>query len=575
MWRIIVVLACLFCVSSANGQGITYSRTVPAGSFQVPTLWTPFSCCVPPVMLGPGGATDNARFDLGQNFANLYTITAVFGINNRLVIENDSLRLQISDYETVSNLGASSSSVVIGRDAGDTAIAIFSATAPNSEFRSVSSVIGSATGALGSVFVSGNDFTWDNSGSVRVGNAGTGNLIVLLGGRMESGSLRIGNHPGSMGSVIVDGPESSLFPAAVFAGREGGGLLCVTNGGFVNGGDGVVGDTAGSLGHAIIEQDGTWHTGDLRIGFEGLGFLDIQSGGFVGCFVGCIDGVIGGMPGSNGFASIGSGSEWLMTDDLSIGGDVDFGFGNGGGGDLNINFGGTVVVMDEIFLFPDGRLHLDGTLTADAVHFVDGGEFEFHFGTLHVGVFNGNLVNEAGRLAPGNVATGSTFINGNYTQQDNGILEIEIGGSAVSTGYDFVNVTGTAFLDGTLQLDLINGFVPTPGQAFTILNVSPGTLIGFFDNVGDNQRLDTVGGEGSFLVRYGVTSPNPTQIILSDFQTPIVLGDVNGDGVVNLLDVAPFVAVLTSGIYNPAADINMDGQVNLLDVALFVALLTS
>ena len=53
-----------------------------------------------------------------------------------------------------------------------------------------------------------------------------------------------------------------------------------------------------------------------------------------------------------------------------------------------------------------------------------------------------------------------------------------------------------------------------------------------------------------------------------------VLGDVNCDGDVNLLDVAPFVDLLTSGLFSNKADINQDGEVNLLDVAPFVALLT-
>ena len=51
-------------------------------------------------------------------------------------------------------------------------------------------------------------------------------------------------------------------------------------------------------------------------------------------------------------------------------------------------------------------------------------------------------------------------------------------------------------------------------------------------------------------------------------------GDVNCDGVVNLLDVAPFVEVLSSGGYEVKADINQDGVVDLLDVAPFVDLLS-
>jgi hypothetical protein len=49
------------------------------------------------------------------------------------------------------------------------------------------------------------------------------------------------------------------------------------------------------------------------------------------------------------------------------------------------------------------------------------------------------------------------------------------------------------------------------------------------------------------------------------------LGDVNGDGVVNGLDVDPFVDVLLNGPYQVAADMNEDGDVNGLDVDPFVA----
>ena len=53
-----------------------------------------------------------------------------------------------------------------------------------------------------------------------------------------------------------------------------------------------------------------------------------------------------------------------------------------------------------------------------------------------------------------------------------------------------------------------------------------------------------------------------------------LLGDVNLDNEINLLDVAPFVEAISSGDYNVKADINQDGLVNLLDVAPFVDLLS-
>lgn len=53
-----------------------------------------------------------------------------------------------------------------------------------------------------------------------------------------------------------------------------------------------------------------------------------------------------------------------------------------------------------------------------------------------------------------------------------------------------------------------------------------------------------------------------------------VLGDVNLDGVVNLLDVDPFIDRIVTGDYQVEADTNQDGAVNLLDVAPFLAILT-
>ena len=59
------------------------------------------------------------------------------------------------------------------------------------------------------------------------------------------------------------------------------------------------------------------------------------------------------------------------------------------------------------------------------------------------------------------------------------------------------------------------------------------------------------------------------------FQTDTFeLGDVNRDGEVNLLDVAPFVNLISNSQFQVEADINQDGVVDLLDVTPFVDLLT-
>ena len=53
-------------------------------------------------------------------------------------------------------------------------------------------------------------------------------------------------------------------------------------------------------------------------------------------------------------------------------------------------------------------------------------------------------------------------------------------------------------------------------------------------------------------------------------QIPFLLGDVNCDGFVNILDIQPFVESLTGGEFNEKADLNGDGVVDLLDVDPFV-----
>ena len=54
---------------------------------------------------------------------------------------------------------------------------------------------------------------------------------------------------------------------------------------------------------------------------------------------------------------------------------------------------------------------------------------------------------------------------------------------------------------------------------------------------------------------------------------PALPGDTNCDGVINLLDVGPFIDLLSSGGFKLQADMNGDGFVNLLDVNGFITAL--
>ena len=82
---------------------------------------------------------------------------------------------------------------------------------------------------------------------------------------------------------------------------------------------------------------------------------------------------------------------------------------------------------------------------------------------------------------------------------------------------------------------------------------------------------------GRFNLTPAVLGPGGTPSVVTNIQFEIaegfLLGDLNCDGEVDLLDVAPFVDAVTSGVFDPKADLNEDDDVNLLDVAPFVDVL--
>jgi phage baseplate assembly protein gpV len=91
------------------------------------------------------------------------------------------------------------------------------------------------------------------------------------------------------------------------------------------------------------------------------------------------------------------------------------------------------------------------------------------------GTVTGNVTSD-GSVKPG-LSPGGISITGNYTQSAGGSLDIEIGGLTAVTQFDQLDVNGTASLAGTLNVSLIDGFVPSQGNQFLVLD---GTTTGNF-----------------------------------------------------------------------------------------------
>ena len=149
-------------------------------------------------------------------------------------------------------------------------------------------------------------------------------------------------------------------------------------------------------------------------------------------------------------------------------------------------------------------------------------------------VYNGGLLKGTGSVAgldvtgststvsPGD-APGCLTVNGNLSES--GIYQAEIGGTTACSGYDQLDVTGTVTLNngatpptpGTLDVSLINGFVPKAGQTFEIINnEGNSTISGTFSGLPEGSeitvsgvvfKISYVGGTGNDVVLTVVSVP--------------------------------------------------------------------
>jgi hypothetical protein len=101
------------------------------------------------------------------------------------------------------------------------------------------------------------------------------------------------------------------------------------------------------------------------------------------------------------------------------------------------------------------------------------------------------LPTTAARFSPGDPLglPGVLTVSGNYMQTPSATLAVQIGGTDPDQ-FSVLNVVGNANLNGSLDPELVNGFVPAIGQSFTILGYGPvtGSFSRIQDKVFDNGR---------------------------------------------------------------------------------------
>ena len=115
------------------------------------------------------------------------------------------------------------------------------------------------------------------------------------------------------------------------------------------------------------------------------------------------------------------------------------------------------------------------------LHDVTGGDYSGHDHPSYLmtggklmgsGLVRGSFHLQDGVFAPGHSPGMVEFSDG--FSLEGGALEIEIQGDGGAPGvdFDFLDITGTAFLDSTLQLLLLDGFEPEDEFAFDVLTAT-------------------------------------------------------------------------------------------------------
>ncbi|SEN50181.1 autotransporter-associated beta strand repeat-containing protein [Loktanella fryxellensis] len=148
------------------------------------------------------------------------------------------------------------------------------------------------------------------------------------------------------------------------------------------------------------------------------------------------------------------------------------------------------------------------------------------------------VISGGGTLNPGQ-SPGVIVFSGDLTLEESTTI-MEIAGAAPGTGHDYVNIGGrfTIGEDATLNVKLIDGYVPATGQAFNLFDFDPEQWTGEFDTI-----VNETGRNYVYAASTGVL---------------VTLGAADGDDEEQVVDLSDNLGDFGSGTNNDASDV-IDG----------------
>jgi hypothetical protein len=324
------------------------------------------------------------------------------------------------------------------------------------------------------------------------GPSGSGTLLVTGGSVEAVSSLSVG---GSGAGTLVQsgGTVRSDLPVCV----NSNGLYRLLTGGVLSAN--VYVDSVG-----LMVVDGGTHNGTI----ETWGTYRLQAGTVQGgATVSSPDGMFeqtGGTLQQHGAGVLGSYTQSGGT------ATYDDAFAVHSGGTVDLTSAASLAARSLDLL---GAFNQSGGAAAfKSVTVSPGGSYHFTGGSLQIGTFIGDLVNNGGTLCPG-TSPGLTEIQGSFTQLA-GALEVELGGLLAGDEYDRLVVTDRMDLGGDLNVVLYGGFQPHAGDVFDIMDW--GSVGGTFNDVNLPVMTSGLAWDASDLYRTGELRvvPEPATLAL-------------------------------------------------------------
>ncbi|AFT68427.1 Autotransporter beta-domain protein [Alloalcanivorax dieselolei B5] len=398
---------------------------------------------------------------------------------------------------------------------------------------------------------------WRNTGTLYVGGSGQsgeGELRVENGGRVESGTARIGYGAGAAGNVTVTGSTSHWeTQGEIEVGYAGNGTLVIDDGATVT-----------------SHVDTSWMTGQIARYYDSAGAVSLRNGG---SWVNDGAVIVGGYDGADGHLTLSSGGR-LQTGVTSSDWDfVRLADSTESSGTLNIGAAATEQAVSA------------GTLESARVEFGDG------IATLNFNHNEDNYVFAAALASTGSGAhginhyAGTTMLTGDssgftgITQINGGTLKVNdilggtvtvndgaalggdgtVGSTTVASGGTLApgNSLGHLTVDGDLTLaqgSLLDFEFGTPGGDFNTLGQSDSVTVTVNGDLALNGSTLNIVDDGDFgvglyrLFDYsGTLTQNNGGLLLADEPQGMSLQFLDDQGHINLLNTAGMTLNLWNG----------------------------